>query len=418
MTPIGAVLRGYKDKVDRDQVDFTNLQPITIHFDGSIDRREVEAGREYRMELFFARPGDIVVAKIDLKNGAVGIVPDWPNVVVTNHFALYEPDRARLVPEYLIRLIQTDFFKAYLWRNKVGAEGRKEVKLDFFESILIPLPSLDTQRAIVARWQQAQAEIATANEQAEQLRDSVALDAIREAGIVLKPLVKRPAIFALSWSKAERWGVEFNRWGWSPENLLSSANHPMMRLAKIAWINPSDTITLADSDPVTFVPMAAVSDELGEIVAPEIRLYQEVKSGYTRFAEQDVIWAKITPCMQNGKCAVARNLENGVGCGSTEFHVIRVKDTAQVLPGYLWVILRLRHVREAAQRYFIGSAGQQRVPTDFLEELYVPLPPLDIQRAIVQQVEAGRAEVARLREQAAQRAQEARAEVEAAILGR
>jgi len=114
---------------------------------------------------------------------------------------------------------------------------------------------------------------------------------------------------------------------------------------------------------------------------------------------------------------VARNLENGVGCGPTEFHVVRAKDTTQVLPEYLWVILRLRHVREAAQRYFIGSAGQQRVPADFLEELYVPLPPTDIQRAIVRQVVAGRAEVARLREQAAQRAREARAEVEAALLG-
>jgi type I restriction enzyme S subunit len=52
--------------------------------------------------LSFARPGNIVVAKIDLKNGAVGIVPDWPNVVVTNHFAVYSPDCSRLVPEYLI----------------------------------------------------------------------------------------------------------------------------------------------------------------------------------------------------------------------------------------------------------------------------------------------------------------------------
>lgn len=82
------------------------------------------------------------------------------------------------------------------------------------------------------------------------------------------------------------------------------------------------------------------------------------------------------------------------------------------------VKLRAWSGREAAQRYFIGSAGQQRVPADFLEALHIPLPPLDIQRAIVQQVEAGRTEVARLREQAAQRALAARAEVEAALLGK
>ena len=370
------------------------------------------------MDLSFARAGSVAVAKIDLKNGAVGVVPDWSNVIVTNHFAVYEPDCSKLVPEYLVRIVQAELFKTYLWRNKVGAEGRKEVKLDFFESILIPLPPLDTQRAIVTRWQAAQAEIAAANEQADQLLDSVAQRVIQDAGIILKPLIKRPSVYALSWSKAERWGVEFNRWSWSLNDLVSSSLHPMAQLGDVALINPSTDIQTSDSEMVSFVPMAAVSDELGEVTAPEIRAYQEVKSGYTRFAENDVIWAKITPCMQNGKCAVAKNLQNGVGCGSTEFHVIRVKDAAYTLPKYIWVILRLHHVRQAAQRYFIGSAGQQRVPVDFLTDLHIPLPPLAIQREIVRQVEAGRTEVARLREQAAHRAKTARAEVEAAILGR
>lgn len=151
MTPIGDLLTPRKEKVDRSQLAFNDLQPITIHFDGTIDKRKVDSGREYTMDLIFARPGDLVVAKIDLKNGAVGIVPDWKNVVVTGHFALYEPDRTRLVPEYLHRIIQTEFFRNYLWRNKVGAEGRKEVKLDFFEAIEIPLPPLATQQAIVDR---------------------------------------------------------------------------------------------------------------------------------------------------------------------------------------------------------------------------------------------------------------------------
>jgi type I restriction enzyme S subunit len=141
MKPLGSVLTARKEKIDRTKVSFSELQPITIHFDGSIDKRRVDGNREYTMELFAARPGDIVVAKIDLKNGAVAIVPDgWTNVAVTNHFAVYAPDRSRLVPEYLHLLIQTSFFKSHLWRNKVGAEGRKEVKLDFFEAEHIPLP--------------------------------------------------------------------------------------------------------------------------------------------------------------------------------------------------------------------------------------------------------------------------------------
>lgn len=130
MAPIGSVLQMRKEKVDRSKAAFSELQPITIHFDGSIDPRKVDSNREYTMELFFAHPGDIVVSKIDLKNGAVGIVPEnLSSVVVTNHFAVYKPDLKKLLPDYFHLIIQTKFFKAHLWRNKVGAEGRKEVKL-------------------------------------------------------------------------------------------------------------------------------------------------------------------------------------------------------------------------------------------------------------------------------------------------
>jgi len=93
MAEIGSVLGPRKEKVDRGENGFNDLMPVTIHFDGSIEPRKVSEDKEYTMELFWARPGDIVVSKIDLKNGAVAIIPDgWDKVVVTNHFAVYEPD--------------------------------------------------------------------------------------------------------------------------------------------------------------------------------------------------------------------------------------------------------------------------------------------------------------------------------------
>ena len=98
------------------------------------------------------------------------------------------------------------------------------------------------------------------------------------------------------------------------------------------------------------------------------------RKGYTSFQENDVIWAKITPCMQNGKCAVATDLKNGYAYGSTEFHVFRA--TKSVLPEYIHCFMRSKRLREAAMSYFTGSAGQQRVGTDFLEALTLPLLPI------------------------------------------
>jgi type I restriction enzyme S subunit len=143
--------------------------------------------------------------------------------------------------------------------------------------------------------------------------------------------------------------------------------------------------------------MEAVCAISGSISDAETVAAEEVLKGYTPFEDGDLIWAKITPCMENGKSAVARNLLNGVGFGSTEFHVLRVNNSAKLLPDYLWVLLRLASIRQAAVRYFVGSAGQQRVPASFLEGLEIPLPPIGEQRLIVRNVQKQRSKVARER---------------------
>jgi hypothetical protein len=159
LKPIGSLLTRRLEPVDRENYEFDDLTPITIHFDGSIDPRDTSDSNDYTMKLFFARPGDVVVSKIDLKNGVVGIAPDdLPNIVVTNHFVVYVPDATQIFAPYLIRLVQTDFFKDYLWRKKVGSEGRKEVKIDLFEATLIPVPDLDVQKALVSEWLAIEAE--------------------------------------------------------------------------------------------------------------------------------------------------------------------------------------------------------------------------------------------------------------------
>jgi len=201
MMPIGSILRQRKERVDKTVFKFSDLQPITIHFNGSLDKRVVDESREYSMDLWFARPGDIVVAKIDLKNGAVGIVPsDWENVVVTGHFAVYEPDTSRIVPEYLQRIIQAGFFKAHLWRNKVGAEGRKEVKLDFFEEELIPLPSLAEQAAIVAHYHKAKNKVIDAAKRVAELEIEISNSITSSLGLknIDRPS-ELPKAFGLSW---------------------------------------------------------------------------------------------------------------------------------------------------------------------------------------------------------------------------
>ncbi|MEW6657226.1 MAG: restriction endonuclease subunit S [Thermodesulfobacteriota bacterium] len=159
------------------------------------------------------------------------------------------------------------------------------------------------------------------------------------------------------------------------------------KLPEVCLLNPrkNEISTVPDSVEVTFVPMSALDEGFGAIIRPEIRKKGEVYKGYTYFAERDVIFAKITPCMENGKSAIALGLINGIGFGSTEFHVLRPGPL--VTSEWLHKFVRRKGFREYAQKHMCGAAGQQRVPADFLREIEIPIPPLAEQKRIVGRIE-------------------------------
>lgn len=119
--------------------------------------------------------------------------------------------------------------------------------------------------------------------------------------------------------------------------------------------------------------MSAVDADRGAIQAPEERPYAKVQTGFTAFAEDDVIMAKITPCMENGKAVVARGLKNGLGFGSTEFHVFRSIGVS--IPEYIFHFIRQEQFRRDARLNMAGNVGQQRVPASHFDEAGIPVPP-------------------------------------------
>lgn len=156
---------------------------------------------------------------------------------------------------------------------------------------------------------------------------------------------------------------------------------------QIAEINPkSSNNGLTDNTEVSFLPMKVVEEQTGRYDLSIIKNYSEVKKGYTSFINGDIIFAKITPCMENGKIAVVENLKNGIGFGSTEFHVIRFSGN-DISRTYIFNFIVQENFRRDAKRSMTGSAGQLRVPTNYLRQTLIPLPPLAEQRRIVAEVE-------------------------------
>ena len=157
-------------------------------------------------------------------------------------------------------------------------------------------------------------------------------------------------------------------------------------LWQVCLLNPRSFTDAIEYDcPISFIPMAAVEAKTGQIDLSRVRPYEEVRKGYTPFSEGDVLFAKITPRMENGKVAVARDLTNGSGCGSTEFHVLR--PPSWMSGDFLNYFLLQDEFRREAQRHMAGTAGQLRVPASFLNESQISLPPLPEQHRIVAEIE-------------------------------
>ena len=221
----------------------------------------------------------------------------------------------------------------------------KYIKLRNLTDALIELPDIDTQKYVVSILEKSKGIMEARNTELQKLDELIKARFVEMFGIP---------------------GTDEFGWG------LSS-------LGKCCELNPKKAMDsrLSSGLELSFVPMPAVSEN-GAIDPSDTRTYDEVKTGFTYFAENDVLFAKITPCMENGKGAVAVGLTNGIGFGSTEFHVMRpIQGVSN--PYWLYVLSVFRTFRKDAEANMTGSAGQRRVPASFLDNYKVALPPYEFQ---------------------------------------
>lgn len=164
---------------------------------------------------------------------------------------------------------------------------------------------------------------------------------------------------------------------WRKSRGMGMDSWERVSLSDVCKVNPKkiETKDLPDDLEVSFFPMSALSEVYGEITNPQTKPLKEVKTGFTNFSEGDVVFAKITPCMENGKSAVIGRLVNDIGYGTTEFYVLRCSE--KLHNRYLYHLVRDKHFRDEAKSVMTGAVGQQRVPKSFLEKypLYLPSMP-------------------------------------------
>lgn len=238
------VIRPLRDALARKLADVDpkitpadSLRLITLHFDGEIEPRGQDASNGFKGRLFFADPGDVIYSKIDVRNGAIGIIPaELGRVSVSSEYPVYEVDPMVAEAAYVKLLFRTDVFRRKINSMISGASGRKRVQPSDLEAVEVPLPALRLQRKIVLAWEAARKHAIVAAAKVERLERDIETDFLAELGLKAPEKANPPKAFALRWSEMQRWSVMFNQLGGAAID-LSVGNFPVAHLGDVATVS-------------------------------------------------------------------------------------------------------------------------------------------------------------------------------------
>ena len=308
--------------------------------------------------------------------GEVAFAPN-KKFSLAQRIMILRPFEDIIKPEFLLYQIQTGNFQDRLRISETGSVV-KGISSRNFKPFPIIIPPLPEQNHIVAKIEELFTKL------------DAGINELHKAQSQLKRYRQSVLKAAFEGKLTEAWRAEHqdkikpvapiagdlpDGWTWTT-------------LEDVSELNPRiDKKSIDDDLEVTFLPMKNVEELSGKIDLSETKRFSELKrKNYTPFQDGDILFAKVTPCMENGKIAIAHDLKNGIGFGSTEFHVIRLSEE-QSKQFFFFYFLQQKF-RQEAKRAMTSGVGLLRVPTDYMRKVPIPLPPLLEQQAIVSEVES------------------------------
>ena len=370
---------------------------------------------ESEIEKCTATKGDLLVCE----GGDIGRAAIWPydtDIRIQNHIHRLR-SYSEICAEYYYYLFFLYKHAGWIGGKGIGIQG---LSANALHSLLFPLPPLSEQHRIVTKikafepffdkYAQAEKRLNSLNSQfPELLKKSILQEAV-QGKLVPQDPADEPASVLLERIRAEKEqliktgkikrdkheSVIFRRDNSHYEKLNGIERciddeipfdipdtWEWVRMGSLLTVNPRNVIS--DDTIVGFMPMPLLQDGFNNSHTFEEKAWKDVKSGFTHFADNDVVIAKITPCFQNRKSAVICSLPNGYGAGTTELHVLRDYTKKLYMPYFLLLCKTHAFIQDGVKN-FTGTAGQQRIGKDFISNYLVPLPPVAEQKRIVQRV--------------------------------
>lgn len=371
-----------------------------------IKLREVKKGNLIKSNMYEVKKGDFVLSGIDARNGAFGIIPEeLDEGIITNDFWCLEINEDIISKELFLELTATNWFDELCNRGSDGTTNRVRLQKDKFFNQEVILPLKEQQEhllkkilSIKQKYVILKNEIENQKQLIEHFKQAVLREALlgkltetwRKENANIEPAselfkrIKAEKVQLITEKKIKK-EKDFPPISEEEIPFKIPKNWVWCRLGEIGLINPKNNqVQNVDS---SFIPMEFISDRYGEIPANDLRPWHTIRNGYTHFAENDIGFAKITPCFENSKAAIFKNLKNNIGAGTTELHIFRCLPKNKVKSNFIYSIFKSSDFLKKGEAIMTGSAGQKRVPKEYVLNKIIPLPPLSEQQEIGVKVE-------------------------------
>lgn len=313
----------------------------------------------------YVKKNDIVISMSNSQNlvGKTGLIYKSDIMTFGTFCAVIRTINEMIDTRFLSLFFQTKEYRINISKLSKGSGNINNLKLDYLYNMKIKYPPLEEQKLIVEKIESEFQKIDNAlnklniiKEQIKQYKQSVLKYAFDENNSFAK-------------------GSNYEPYEWE-EKILDD----------VCYINPTTIIPedFNDDTEVSFLPMANV-EACTNNYTENIEKYQKVKKGYTKFQENDILFAKITPCMENGKICVINKLKSKIGFGSTEFHVIRNKEN--VFIDFIYYFVSSEEFRMNAKQKMTGAVGQKRVPASYLTNHIIKISNIELQKTIADNIQ-------------------------------
>jgi len=398
LVPLGSILNRRSEEYKGAETPTL----LSIHFDGELTKRKT---KDLKGRVFTAYPGDVVYSKIDVRNGAIGIVPGtYGEVAFTSEFPIYEVDTGKINSLYLQLILKTSRFNQLINSLVSGSSGRKRVNPEGLEGLKIPLPSLVEQKKIVDSWVKSEEKVA------ELLQNSLAQinacdDIFFSHFHIEQKEFERSKIFSARFKALVRWDAGF--FAQNKDSLLSDIFVPLSNA--ISELQ-TEKIIPKKSDQYLYVGLEHIEKDTGRFSFSEVS-GSSVKSQSIVLQHGNIYYAKLRPNL-NKAFVFERDEKNFIATGE----IYGINPKRGVDARFILYVLLSKLVRDQIASIMIGSR-MPRISESAFRNLKIVLPPLATQEEIVVKVERIRAQAAEMRYEAEQIRADAKSRVEKLLLG-